>query len=158
MRNLTRLAALTVVIATVACATSGAPPQDFTGVWDLTLESGDTVPSRGAQRDRVALIVALLPADSAARRLTIVQGYEPTHLGLFSGESGSLAPGLRVRDLPSVAVGTWGDDSVSLVLNPDLDHGALRLEGVRKHSTVLGRWYHTADGGRHGNFVMRRRD
>ncbi len=134
----------------------GGRASDVSGLWTLEWTVGsDSAPS--AVPDSVArLSLALLPADGPMQRMTVVQGYSITHFGVFGGDANALAPGLRDRDAPPPVGARAAGDSLSIVLNPDLDHGSLVLDGRIDSQGASRRWYHTADGGNVGTFSLRR--
>ena len=155
--SLLRFSCSLLIALLAACEPVRGTAPDLSGLWTLELTVGSDSVGAAAPDSVARLSIVLLPADGPMRRLTVAQGYSITHFGIFSGDANALAPGLRARDAPPLVGARAAGDSLSIVLNPDLDHGSLMLDGRIDSQGASGRWYHTADGGKVGTFSLRRR-
>ncbi len=154
--RLLRFSISLLAVLLAACEPVGGTAADLSGLWSLELRAGSDSTTSTASDAGAHLSITLLPADGPMKQMTVVQGHSITHFGVFGGDANALAPGLRDRDAPPLVGVRVNGDSISIVLNPDLDHGSLVLDGHIDSNGASGKWYHTADGGQSGTFALRR--
>jgi hypothetical protein len=155
----------------LGCALSSAAPRDagnlaqedrLSGVWRVSLLRGNSerAPSESDSATFRGAVSLLRMAEPLAQPWLSLG--EPTHFGVytFSRKPLEVPPAIAAllrRQLPTAGARLMSGDSVRVVIDPQMDHGALILEGKLAGDSITGHWmvsgYISTPGGR---FVMRR--
>ena len=123
--------------------------------WTVARRAGK--PAEGSTV-RVAGELAMLQAPATVRQQPLVSTHNATYVGVYSAEFGAVDDTLYVPgELPEAVLAQGAGDSVTVVLNPRHDHGALVMAGRRSGDEISGNWYRSSQAGSAGTFVMRRR-
>jgi hypothetical protein len=126
-------------------------PSNLLGAWHLRLWVTGPAPESAGPRRASGLIELRredMPPGAGAGHGVYRVTYDTTlHSMLGAPQAG-----------PAQAALTAGD-SVQLVFNPFIDHGAFRLTGLVRRDSIVGEWHRTsfADDGYRGEFTLIRR-
>ena len=161
MKLLTR----SLVAASLLACVGGARPEaispssedGLTGVWRVALRVDYSLDSAVLRTSRVEGLAALTPhAPTVSDALLSL--VRPSHFGVYAlalERIGIVYP--RLSQGPILAAREDAADSVSVVLQPELSHGAIMLRGIRIGDSISGRWILTGYvSPMSGSFTMRR--
>lgn len=139
----------------------GRSPSQLSGVWSMQLFRDDTLPLSPLQRAKAThrgqLALLKVPSSLGRQWLSLSNA---THFGVFTLETElfPLPPGILagLGDKLWSAAARQFDDSIVVVLRPDLSHGALVLSGRFVADTITGDLTVTGYGThRVGSFTLR---
>ena len=161
MRQQVSLLAVTGLIACLGIARPTPMASSFdeglTGVWRVVLRVEQSLDSSATRFSRVEGFVAITvhePVKSDA----LLHIAQPSHYGVYAlplERIGIVYP--RPTQGPILAAREELSDSVSIVLQPELPHGAIVMRGLRLGDTISGSWVLTGYvSPMSGSFSMRR--